>query len=63
VARQATPAATSRRIQAIEGETELMHQDDSLMARASQLGSSGRGKKQALHTNKTTSKQRGGCDL
>jgi hypothetical protein len=49
VAWQTTPVAISPRIQAIEGETELMRQEDSLTA--SQLGSSGRGKKQTLHTN------------
>jgi hypothetical protein len=49
VAWQTTPVAISPRIQAIEGETELMHQEDSLTA--SHLGSSGRGKKQTLHTN------------
>jgi len=46
---QTTPVAISPRIQAIEGETELMHREDSLTA--SHLGSSGRGKKQTLHTN------------
>ena len=49
VAWQTTPVAINPRIQAIEGETELMHQEDSLTA--SHLGSSGRGKKQTLHTN------------
>jgi len=43
------PVAISPRIQAIKGETELMHREDSLMA--SHLDSGGRGKKQTLHTN------------
>jgi hypothetical protein len=60
-ARQTTPAAISRRILDIEGETELTLQEDSLIANltanltanlmANPIGNSGRGKKQTLHGN------------